>query len=210
MNYINVYKELAFMYNQDYIENFLVYYSSPVIAGIKPAVTVTINKNNNKLYYTWSKFGSQFLQSINLKYISLRENESLIIIFIYDKYLLEKQLTSTSCICFLIELGYSCTTEIDDYLDELKNRYEKCHCPHELGIFLGIPLEDVKAFMGLDNKKCMLCSYWKVYSDIDGAKAIISKLDKVKEFTINEMLEGNLSGELAMKIKNAFYEKAMF
>ena len=76
MQYLDFYTRLDLMCSKEYIENFLVYYSSLVIAGIKPAVTVTINKNNKKLYTTWNDFGINFIKNINLKFINLRENSN--------------------------------------------------------------------------------------------------------------------------------------
>ena len=35
--------------------------------------------------------------------------------------------------------------------------------PHELGLLLGYPAEDVRGFMGIGYKKCLYTGYWKVY-----------------------------------------------
>lgn len=70
--------------------------------------------------------------------------------------------------------------DINNYVNTLKDRYEKYNCPHELGVFLGYPLDDVRDFMEYNNKKCLGCGYWRVYNDITRAKEIFSKYDKVK------------------------------
>ena len=80
------------MHSKEYIETFLVYNLSLVIAGIKPAVTVTIKKNNENLYDSWKDFGIDFINSTNLKFIELRESNESIIIMIYDEFILEKEL----------------------------------------------------------------------------------------------------------------------
>lgn len=208
MNYLDFNNKLDSMHNKDYIENFLVYNSSLVIAGIKPAATVTIKKNNQNLYSGWNDFGIQFIESINLKFIELRETINSIILMIYDESILEKDLNKDSHIEFLRNIGYPSSVDVNYYLNTLKIRYEKYHCPHELGLFLGIPFKDVKDFMECTTKKCLLCGYWKVYNDCNKAQRIFNKYDKVKEYTVNNMLEGNSSRDLALSIKNSFYENA--
>jgi hypothetical protein len=205
MKYLDLYKRLNSMESKEYIENFLVYNSSLVIAGVKPAVTVTMKKNNKKLYNSWKIYGQSLLENINLKFVELRESDSSIIVMIYDEHILEKELNTKSHIEFLINLGYASKLEINEYVNTLKSRYEKYHCPHELGLFLGIPFEDVKDFMECTTKKCLLCGYWKVYNDSRKAITIFNKYDKVKEYTIRNMLEGNSSRDLALSIKNSFY-----
>ena len=86
----------------------------------------------------------------------------------------------------------------------LKNRYNKFKCPHELGVFLGFPIEDVKDFMNCSNKKCLGCGYWLVYNDIDKARSIFEKYDKIKSYTTRNILKGNSTYKIAYDIKNTF------
>jgi len=208
MIYLDFYNKLDSLHDKEYIETFLVYNLSLVIAGIKPAITVTIKKNNQKLYNSWNDFGSCFLDNIDLKCIELRESSDSIIAMIYDEFMLENELSQKSHMEFLFNLGYPSNVCISDHINILKNRYEKYHCPHELGLFLGIPFEDVKDSMECTTKKCLLCGYWKVYNNGNKAKEIFNKYDKVKEYTIKNMLNGNSSHDLALSIKNSFYENA--
>jgi hypothetical protein len=210
MRHLDFYNKLNSMHSKEYIETFLVYNLSLVIAGIKPAVTVTIKKNNQKLYNSWNNFGINFINNINLKFIELRQSCDSIIVMIYDEFILEKELNQKSHMKFLSNLGYPQNACIDDYINTLKFRYEKYNCPHELGLFLGIPFKDVKDFMECTTKKCLLCGYWKVYNDSNKAKIIFNKYDKVKEYTRLNMLEGNSSRDLALSIKNSFYENAKY
>lgn len=210
MDYMNFYNKLDLMNNKEYIENFLIYNSSLVIAGIKPAATITIKKNKNRLYNSWIKFGSDFIEAINLDFIELRESDDSIIIMIYDKIILKDELNKESHIEFLENIGYSFNSDVNYYINTLKSRYEKYHCPHELGLFLGIPFEDVKDFMECTTKKCLLCGYWKVYNDSDKARKIFNSYDKVKEYTRNNILNGNSSRELALSIRDSFYRRIQY
>lgn len=88
-----------------------------------------------KIYENWNLYGKDFLADINLKYIELRENDDSIILMIYDEEVLTRELNKEEQIDFLINLGYPEQIEINQYVKTLKDRYEKYHCPHELGLF---------------------------------------------------------------------------
>lgn len=205
MKYSNFYEKLNSMQKKEHIENFLVYHTALVIAKVKPAVTIALNKRKRETIDGWNKYGKEFLSSINLKCIELRESTDSIILMIYDEDVLEREINTKDHIEFLNKLGYSKELCIDEYIKFLKIRYEKYHCPHELGVFLGIPIEDVKDFMECTDKKCLLCGYWKVYNNKSNAENIFTKYDKIKEFTIKSMLNGNLSRDLVLSIKSSFH-----
>lgn len=210
MGYLDFYNRLNSMKDEEYIETFLVYNVSLVIAGAKPAVTITIKKNNHKLYDSWNKFGYVFVKNINLNYVELRKSLNAIIIMIYDEYILENYLNSEHNMNFLINIGYSSNASIEDHINTLKFRYKKYHCPHELGLFLGIPIKDVKDFMECTTKKCLLCRYWKVYNDCNQAEITFNIYDEIKEYTIKTMFKENSSLDLALSIKRSFYKNANY
>lgn len=208
MEYLDFYNKLNSMDNKEYVETFLVYSLSLLIAEAKPAVTITIKKDNYTLYNNWNIFGSPFIKELNLKYIELRKCLDAVVIIVYDELLLEKQLKLESNIEFLINLGYPSNLSINDYINTLKSRYEQYHCPHEIGIFLGIPIKDVKDFIECTTKKCLLCRYWKVYNDSEKAETIFNTYDTIKEYTMKTILKGNPSINIALSIKNSFNQNA--
>lgn len=202
MKQINFYKSLSTMSSKDCIEKFLLYNSSLVLAGIKPSVTVTIKKDRENFYEKWIKYGIDFLNKINVKFVSLREGENALILLIYSKEQLQRYILKPNNKKFLIRLGYYDNEDINQYIDKLVERYNKYNCPHELGLFLGIPLEDVKDFMECADKKCLGCGYWKVYNDYNKAKEIFNQYDRIKEHIIYHILKGDKSYDLAYSIKN--------
>lgn len=46
--------------------------------------------------------------------------------------------------------------------------------PHEIGLFLGYPPEDVQGFLAdPGGGRCKLCGHWKVYHDVEGARRAV-------------------------------------
>lgn len=203
MDYIDFHKKLRSLEDKEYIECLLSYSLATVIAGIKPASTITLSKYGKNLYDKWNKYGRFFVGEINLEYIELRESNKFIIVMIYDKKQLQKLFSKDEYREFLIGIGYK-DNNIDKYLSVLKERYSLYNCPHELGVFLGIPLDDVKVFMYSKDKKCLISGYWRVYNNYSKAKETFDLYDRVKQDTIKSILKGNKYKDVIYKLKHAY------
>ena len=58
----------------------------------------------------------------------------------------------------------------------LKGRYcKESVFPHEIGLFLGYPPEDVKGFIENKGRNFLMCAYWKEYVNEQEAKKIFDK-----------------------------------
>lgn len=201
MKILEFYKNLSLMSSKEYIEKFLLYNTALVISGAKPSETVTLKKSGDNTYEKWLQYGKKYLSVIGMEYIDLRETKDALIILVYNREVLSKKLFDEKSKAFLMALGYSEKEELDDYLQMLVERYEAYNCPHELGLFLGIPIEDVKDFMECTNKKCLHCGYWKVYNNYTEAKEIFERYDYIKDKTVENILNGTCPYNLALSIK---------
>lgn len=193
--------------DKDYMNNFITYLISPIITGIKPSSTITLTKEGKNLYDLWEKYGDNFLEELNLKSIVLRKESNAKIILVYNELNLMNTLYSRDIFYFLEKLGYNMNMTISKILNHLVYRYSTFHCPHELGIFLGIPLIDVKNFMDCSKKKCILCGYWKVYENKEVAERIFKFYDSSKEITMLHLLQGKNLDELH-SLMNDIYKNA--
>mgnify|MGYP001624580288 CR=1 FL=1 len=70
--------------------------------------------------------------------------------------------------------------------------------PHEIGAFLGYPAEDVRGFIENEGRKYLMIGYWKVYSDLAGARMIFKEYDRAKKCAVNEFLTGKSIREIAV------------
>ncbi|MGL5085260.1 MAG: DUF3793 family protein, partial [Clostridium sp.] len=149
-------------------------------------------------------YGQQYLEQLNFSSINLRESEKSLIVLIYDSELLEKIITKDFNVKLLNSIGYKKKFSLESALETLVVRYNICKCPHELGIFLGYPTDDVKDFMECSKKECLACGYWKVYNCLNKASTIFNLFDKVKVVTVENIMQGNRSKELSCILKNTF------
>ena len=82
--------------------------------------------------------------------------------------MLSNTLKNTDVLEFLNLYGYNESFMLKDYINYLKNRFSILRkTPHEIGIFLGYPLDDVKDFIKYKGSNYKICGCWKVYNDVD-------------------------------------------
>lgn len=200
--YKNFYKILSEMDEGMRFKKFMLFMLAPVVAGYKPSSTITLVKKSND-YFEWNKSKEELLKELNLNYIVLRECSEAKIILVFNEAKLRERLKNKDNKNFLEGLNYDLSLDIFEILLKLKERYNLYHCPHELGIFLGIPVEDVKDFMECTEKKCLACGYWKVYNNYDEAIKTFNNYNLVKDRVINLVNNNNDFINIVKEIKGA-------
>ena len=68
--------------------------------------------------------------------------------------------------------------------------------PHEMGFFLGYPLEDVVGFIQNQGKNFLYTGYWKVYADLQEKVALFQKFDMAQKQLVQYVSDGGSLGEL--------------
>lgn len=87
-------------------------------------------------------------------------------IYVFRRNLLESLFQDKEIQHFLGSYGYT-KFDVESVLNLLTRRINGNPCfPHEVGLFLGYPLEDVKGFIVNGGQNCKCIGYWKVYGDV--------------------------------------------
>ena len=106
-------------------------------------------------------------------------NSDYALVLIYRRELLAKALGCDKACCILKSHGYP-LHDVDACLECLKRKFSHSF-PHEIGLFLDYPPDDVKGFMEDRGAKNLACSgYWKVYGNPDEARRIFSEYRKAE------------------------------
>lgn len=141
---------------------------APVFMGVKPAALVRLE--------AWEFIKLQALSSIcpiKMQPLDILPRNQ---VFVYIPQLLEGAFRLPGALHVLRSIGYG-GSDVEEYVRELVRRihgaYRKKNLfPHEIGIFLGYPLEDVLGFWLFGGRNAKMEGEWKVYSDIERAKEI--------------------------------------
>lgn len=165
------------------LEQLLANHSSPAICGLKASNLINI-KYNDSIYNEIEELNKLYP---SLCFYILKKENDMVLILIYRKKVLEKKLFENDNKSFLKQLGYD-TTSVESMLLCLKERMKKDSFPHEIGVFLGYDLSDIKSF--IKGNKCLYVGYWKVYSNLEEKMKLFNKYTKCREIVMKMIDKG--------------------
>ena len=159
-------------------EEVIVKYCSPTLAGIKTGSLFSCSYNSKNEVCEFLRELNISLRNKGVRFMPLRFKNKKVLIYAYRPSRLLPDVQGKEADELLSQRGY-CTQNCGRCLARLMNRLgEDDEFPHEIGLFLGYPVEDVKGF--IDNKAaCAKCSgCWKVYGDEKKAKQLFAQYKK--------------------------------
>lgn len=148
------------------MDAFLVKYGAPTLAGLKTGSLFNLPCRSRRELGEAVARGNRRLNPKGLYVAVLRQDLTSALILLYRRQELETDLRQREAAALLHQLGYQ-EASLGAQLQELRRRLARREAfPHEIGLFLGYPPEDVRGFMADcrgHNCKCTGC--WKVYGD---------------------------------------------
>ncbi len=176
--------------DRDYLLHTIAYQAAPVLEQQKPGVILTFTDDRRReLYSRWREEQHAIPQSEDFCHFILQESSSHAVVLFYSPRLLQQVLEQRASSWFLESCGYQKQPTLPTALADLKERYQ-AGCPHEIGLFLGIPLPDVLGFIRHGGKQALADGYWKVYHDPERKQALFAKYHEAKLGFVRQMLAG--------------------
>lgn len=159
----------------------LVEHCSAVLAGLKTAnlfsYSVCSDDDLQQIISCWNL-------SLNPKGITLfilKETRQNALIYVCRTGRLQSDLKRECVKSFLKKYGYD-NFHVSASIKRLKQRLQESGTfPHEIGLFLGYPFEDVKGFIENAGQNCKCCGYWKVYQNEAETMELFQKFKKCRE-----------------------------
>ena len=148
-------------------EAVLVRQCAPTLAGMKPGSIFCFNHSplevSRQKVCQWNKQLAPF--GLTVQILLERPSSSSVIVFVYRHNRLEQMLSDDAYQSFLAQAGYE-RTNLDGLLEQLSYRLRtQPEFPHEIGVFLGYPLQDVIGFIENQGRNFTCCGFWKSYGD---------------------------------------------
>ncbi len=159
-------------------EEVIVKYCSPTLAGLKTGSLFSCSYDDQNELFGFLRELNLSLGSKGIRFLPLRFKNKKALIYAFRPSRLFTELKNEEAEKLLAERGYH-TDNCGKCLARLMKRLSESEdFPHEIGLFLGYPVEDVKGF--IENKaacaKCVGC--WKVYGDEKRAKRLFAQYKK--------------------------------
>ena len=178
----------------------LIHCCAPTLAGIKTgSVYACPYEERETLLRDLRQLNRAFLPR-GLCILPLRFGEDRALLYVFRPAALEKDLRCPCAQKILSEAGYE-DLRVSNCMRRLIQRLrEQGDFPHEIGLFLSYPPEDVQGFIdnGARNYKCV-CA-WKVYGDEKKAQRTFDRYKKCTEIYCRSFRAGRKLEDLAVAI----------
>lgn len=151
-------------------EDLLVRNCSPTLAGIKPGNLFSCKYPSQRALMQYIRRINRMLVPKGIRVMLMRADEGRALIYVFRYTALQKVLQDKQAMKILRHFGYQ-EQRVEPCLCRLLSRcQERGEFPHEIGLFLGYPPEDVLGFIQnkARNQKCT--GFWKVYGDPESAQ----------------------------------------
>lgn len=169
------------------IENQFVFQCAPLIAGLKMSNLFIIRKK-------YLRRLCELLQRSKIRCRVLYVDGDRLTVLLYHPQMLIVYLQGKRARNLLLKEGYE-QFDLEFVLLKFTCRYrqyrrETQSFPHELGLLLGYPLDDVEGFIQNDGKNCLYTGYWKVYANVPAKRQLFRRYECAREELMEQMNQG--------------------
>ena len=160
---------------------------SLVLSGIKPSNLLIYNNHCEGCI-------SEELRNTGTEYMKLYTGTKESVSIIFNRKKLEETLSDIENREFIKQYGYEIFS-VDEVIERLAMRYTefkegRAEFPHEMGIVLGYPLEDVSGFIENNGKNYLYSGYWKVYKNDEEKIRLFKTYKDIKKYFVEQIENG--------------------
>lgn len=172
---------------------------APVLTDVKPSNLLILTNEEEEAFLQMEE-----LPGISRLCLYEGEHKSTWLLCRRDR--LESELVWPQTGEFLKQYGYRMVQEsLDEKLLRLQYRFAEYKegrqpFPHEMGVFLGYPLGDVKGFIEHHGKEYLCSGYWKVYRDEQKAKSTFQLYQSVRDAVLQLIMAGSNLYEISYQV----------
>ncbi len=156
-------------------EDIIIKHCSPTLAGMKTGNMFSCSFADEAEMRDSIRHWNGLLVRKGLRVLPLRFRDNRALVYVYR---VSRDLKDGAVCHLLKEMGYE--TEMPERcIVQLIRKLEECgEFPHEIGLFLGYPPEDVCGFIENRAQGCKLTGCWKVYGNEEKARMTFAKYKK--------------------------------
>ena len=178
------------------LDRDIVLFCAPTLAGLKTGSVFSVGYESAEELRVQLRDVNRRLRPKGLRVLPLRMNGKRALIYVFRPGKLAGDLAGSEAGEILERCGY-CSGNCAECLARLGKRLrERGDFPHEIGLFLGYPAEDVRGFM--DNESPKFSGEWKVYGDVDAARETFARHKKCTRLYCQQCERGKAMERLAV------------
>ena len=179
-------------------EALIVRHCSPTLAGLKTATMFNYTYKDKAELKESIRSVNKMLKDKGVRMIPLRVSNGTALIYVYRPKKLEDDLKSPVSEAILASCGYGCGSAARLIAELIARLRGDSDFPHEIGLFLGYPPEDVRCFMCDRNRECKCVGCWRAYNNEKEAEKTFAKFRKCTDVYCRKLEEGYSLGRLTV------------
>lgn len=182
-------------------EEILIRLCSPTLAGLKTGSLFSCPFDSKEEILCEIRVLNHELVPKGLYILPLHYADARVLIYLFRPSQLKQDLSDSAAARLLTEAGYQSTESGQCILELMHRLSESKEFPHEIGLFLSYPPEDVRGFIEnhAGNFKCV--GSWKVYGDEDKAKLRFAQYRKCTSIYYRQWACGKTVAQLAVPVQ---------
>lgn len=157
-------------------ERLMVRHCAPTLAGLKTGSLFSCRFGQESGMIAAVRVLNQRLGGFGVRVIPLRERDGATLVYVCRPERLEKDLARPESRRLLEGRNYP-RGNAARCVGCLRQRLAQAEFPHEIGLFLGYPPEDVEGFI-LRREEVRLSGCWKVYGNAEAAGKLFARYRK--------------------------------
>lgn len=169
------------------IEMQIAFQCAPLIAGLKLSNLLMIqNEDLDKV--------KSILKRTGISYFVVAVTDEKTALLLFDRRQLDSYLRIERVWQVFQSMGYQ-EHALGKILYAFRLRYEgylngKQEFPHEMGLLLGYPVEDVEGFILNEGENSLYTGYWKVYENLSEKMDLFSQFEKARDNLLGLLSNG--------------------
>ncbi|MBQ9526099.1 MAG: DUF3793 family protein [Fretibacterium sp.] len=183
---------------EEYVRGILFCFGAPTIKGLKAATLINFKRGDEDVRSIWDTHAAEWLAPLGVEWILLDGDDPSsrsALVMLYRRDILERALADRRASEILTSLGYP-LPDLERCLSCLRARYQ-LEFPHEIGLFLNYPPEDVLGFMERREAKEHIDGYWKVYGNVKKARRTSRRYRRAEREAARALMSGSKTGRMA-------------
>ncbi len=179
------------------LEERVVRHCAPTLAGIKCGSMFMMRSAKDEVLGDVRRLNRE-TSGLGVIALVLKAGDDGALVYVYRPGMLSEVLSDRRVRSFLEGLGYR-DGSAPSLIRTLSERFGRERMPHEVGIFLGYPLEDVVGFIEKGGRGCSRSGCWKCYGDPARAEAMFERCKDCSARCSRIYMEGGSLGSLCAR-----------
>ena len=181
-------------------DEIIIQNCSPTLAGIKTGNLFSAEFDSKEELMNDIRILNKKLSPKGLRILPMRYMRERVLLYLYRPSHLKVDLSSGEAYNLLVKLGYNCACPEQCIVKLIKKLKSASDFPHEIGLFLGYPPEDVRGFIENRATNYKLIGTWKVYGDENKARETFNKFQRCTDSYTNQLRCGRSIEQLSVAV----------